>query len=646
MKQDKLKLRGEKNLVKAIQRLIKMPDGGFIPNLATPIQESTFVQPRPIQHLSLGLFNNAAAINREEAHAEKIQNMPHRKEIVMARQDQIHHNENVIANPGLYAPRSPSYGSFGGNAKAKSVDRFREKSLGGNLLSTAASFIPGVGPILAPLIGLGDQMMNQPKTVPEQQLMEQQPNNNIYGNFAKGGFINNGFKQFSTGSHASGNDQPIDQHGNTNSNAVATVQGKENSFLIDGKPFIMSDTLPNPTTGNTFNVDAAKVNNQYKKAAYLPEDKNALNFTMKKLATLNNAMKAMTESSSQMAAGGFPGDPVRNKPWVDANGVVHQPDVSASSEVVNNDLNVPKASNPFNIKTNTDYLPGNYNTDDGGSLATDPTTFGTPLQLGNNLAEVTTTKHRSDNPTRFEGTIDRSASAAGALDSRGANAIALGLKGAGLLKSVFDAAAPAEVEQPILPNYNKSDAYIKSANIDYTQAKQNALGISNIAGNSNRSLSTNAAQFQGREQARLANLQDAVGGISQQENNARSALNMQRGQYEQGKAIDTAGRLAQNRINNQQNAANSRFADEKLFSELGNIGTEFNEYANTQKQIQNNKELQNFYTTQGLALVNSRTSNFQLAPDIVERLKSGKATIDDLVKVKIEVDKKGGTNGN
>lgn len=465
-------------------------------------------------------------------------------------------------------------------------------------------------------------------------------------------FVNNGFKQFDTGTHASGNDQPIDQHGNTNSNAVASVQGKENSFMIDGKPFIMSDTLSNPATGNTFNVDAMKVNKQYKQAAYLPEDKNALNFTMKKLAKLNTAMKSLTETSSQMAAGGYvggpddPNNPVRNKPWVDTFGVVHKPDNQYSVEnIPNNDLNVPLATDPFNIKTNTDYLPGNYTTDDGSDLATISTNYGTPLQVGNNLAEVTTTKHRSGSPTSFEGTVDRSSSGAGALDSGGANAIALGLKGAGLLKSVFDAARPAEVEQPILPNYNKSDAYIKSANIDYTQAKQDALGISNIAGNTNRSLSTNAAQFQGREQARLANLQDALGGISQQENNARSALNMQRGQYEQGKAVDTAGRLAQNRINNQQNAANSRFAGEKLFSELSQVGSSFNSYAETQKQIQNNRELQNFYTTQGLALVNSRTSNFQLAPDIVERLKSGTATIDDLVKVKIQVDKKGGTNG-
>ena len=172
------------------------------------------------------------------------------------------------------------------------------------------------------------------------------------------------------------------------------------------------------------------------------------------------------------------------------------------------------------------------------------------------------------------------------------------------------------------------------------------MGISNIAGASNRSLSSNAAQFQGREQARLANLQDAVGGISQQENNARSALNMQRGQYEQSKAIDTANRLGQNRINNQQNASNARGFERDLFANLTQIGSSFNDYANSQKQIQNNKELQNFYNTQGLALINSKFSNFQLSPDIVERLKSGKATIDDLVVVKNIVDKKGGTNGN
>lgn len=619
MKQDKLKLKGEKNLVKAIQRLVNMPDGGFIPKLMFQPQESTFVQPRPFQQLGT---------------SNQVQTSP----------EMMGQRINELGMQFL-SPTNNKYhdDSVGGSFKSRTPrTHFREKSLGGNLLSTAASFIPGVGPILAPLIGLGDQMMNQPKTVPEQQLMEQQPNNNIYGNFAKGGFVNksfvnNGFKQYSTGTHASGNDQPIDQHGNTNSNAVASVQGKENSFMIDGKPFIMSDTLSNPVTGNTFNVDAMKVNKQYKQAAYLPEDKNALNFTMKKLAKLNTAMKSLTETSNQMYEGG----PVPRRVDLDGREYNYLTDAPQTDDSFDYAQNIPRAADPFNIKTNTDYLPGNYTTDDGGSLATDSTTFGTEL--------VSSTSTSNTSSYAGKGSVgDRGLTSTvgnNVLDSGGANAIALGLKGAGLLKSVFDAARPAEVEQPILPNYNKSDAYIKSANIDYTQAKQDALGISNIAGNSNRSLSTNAAQFQGREQARLANLQDAVGGISQQENNARSALNMQRGQYEQGKSLDTANRLSQNRIDNQMNAANSRFAGEKLFSELSSIGTEFNQYAETQKEIQNNKELQNFYTTQGLALVNSRTSNFQLSPDIVERLKSGKATIDDLVKVKIEVDKKGGTNG-
>lgn len=627
MKQDKLKLKGEKNLVKAIQRLVNMPDGGFIPNLMYQPQESTFVQPRSFQQL--GNLNQVQM--SPEIMGQRINELGMQ---FLSPTGNKYHDDSVGSSFKSKAPRT----------------HFREKSLGGNLLSTAASFIPGVGPILAPLIGLGDQMMNQPKTVPEQQLMEQQPNNNIYGNFAKGGFVNEGFKQYSTGTHASGNDQPIDQHGNTNSNAVASVQGKENSFMIDGKPFIMSDTLSNPATGNTFNVDAMKVNKQYKQAAYLPEDKNALNFTMKKLAKLNTAMKSLTETSSQMAAGGYvggpddPNNPVRNKPWVDTFGVVHKPDNQYSVEnIPNNDLNVPLATDPFNIKTNTDYLPGNYTTDDGGSLATDSTTFGTEL--------VSPTPTSNTSSYAGKGSVgDRGLTSTvgnNVLDSGGANAIALGLKGAGLLKSVFDAARPAEVEQPILPNYNKSDAYIKSANIDYTQAKQDALGISNIAGNTNRSLSTNAAQFQGREQARLANLQDAVGGISQQENNGRSALNMQRGQYEQGKALDTANRLSQNRIDNQMNAANSRFAGEKLFSELSSIGTEFNQYAETQKEIQNNKELQSYYVNEGLALLNAKTPDFQLDPEIVTKLQSGKYTLDDLVKVKIQVDKvkKGGTNG-
>ncbi len=604
-KLNKQKAMSEENLIKALQSIVNMPDGGFIIPPLNLMSESTSVKPIIPQQLAKSTVGQAR-IN--ELQDTSLTLLPNGKRYF----DSGIHNSNKAPNDTF---------------------RFREKSLGGNILSTAASFIPGIGPILQPLIGLGDQLISQSKTVPEKQLIEQQPNNNIYGNFAKGGFVNEGFKQYNTGTHTSGNDLPIDQNGNPGSTSVAAVQGKENSFVIDGKPFIMSDTLSNPLTGNTFNVDAAQVNKEHKNAAYIPEQKNSLNFKMKKLATLNNALKSLTESSNQMYAGG----PVPRR--VNPNGreynlITDAPD-AIEQPMLNNDLNVPLATDPFGFKTNLDYLPGNYTVDDPSNLATDSTTFGTELTAPTPSSTNSTPVDRGG-----EGIVSTAANVVSNV-AQPWNGIALGLKGLGLAKSVFDATQGAEVEQPILPNYQKADQYVKSANIDYTQARQDAMGVSNIAAGSNRSLSSNAAQFQGREQARLASLQDAVSGISQQENNARSALNMQRGQYEQGKAVDTANRLSQNRINNQQNAANSRFAGEKLFSEISNIGTEFNQYGETQKQIANNKELQQFYTTQGLALLNSKFSNFELSSDIVERLKSGKATIDDLVVVKNIVDKKG-----
>ena len=400
--QDKLKLRGEKSLVKAIQGLVKKPDGGFIIPPIGVSSESTYVQPRPQQLL---------------ANSQRLATSPEMNNFRLGELQ----NEFLTSNKYIND-------SVGSSFKARAPKlRFHEKSLGGNLLSTAASFIPG-GQFIAPLIGLGEQLFAQPNE-PIPQATPPPPNSNIYGNFAKGGFVDNkfvndGFKQYNTGSHASGNDQPIDQHGNTNSNAVASVQGKENSFMIDGKPFIMSDTLSNPVTGNTFNVDAMKVNKEHKQASYLPEEKNSLNFTMKKLATLNMAMKALTEPSNQMAAGGYPGDPIRNKPWVDVSGVVHQPDPQAMDQpMLNNDLNVPLATDPFGFKTNLDYLPGNYTADDTSDLGTINTNYGTPLQLGNNLAETQVSARGQGDPVSFRGSSNNNGS--GILDSQGANAIAL-----------------------------------------------------------------------------------------------------------------------------------------------------------------------------------------------------------------------------
>jgi hypothetical protein len=518
-----------------------------------------------------------------------------------------------------------------------------KKSMGGQLISSALSLVPGYGQILSPLASMADNYFSNKKTeeveIPENIMTNPYGNLKYGGKMAFGGVINNDFKQYNTGSHNSNADLPVDKNGNASLNtATAKVQNKENSFKIGLDQYVMSDVLINPETGNAFNKDAAKINKKYPQATYQEDQKNALNFKMKRLASLNDSVRKAAEQIQTVEKFfGGPTDPTKRYPiGVDGKSII--PDNSQIyPEANNSNALVPAAYTPFgNIETN---LP----------LNTTNIYPGSPITLGENLNEETPSITSDRSETTF-----KPRSAPRALDARDSNNIALALKGAGLLKSVADAFTPAEKEKTILPDYSKSDNYMASANIDYSQAKQDAMGISNIAANVNRSAgSNNFAAFQGREAARIANLMDSVGNINMQENNQRSNLNLTRGQYEQSKALDTANRETQNRINNQQNQANANFADEKLFSELTSIGTEFNQYSNHLRELKNNKEIATYYINEGLAMINSNLSNFNLDPQFVEKLKSG-ASMDELVKfypdqvvkLKTSVDVKNKKNGN
>lgn len=422
-----------------------------------------------------------------------------------------------------------------------------------------------------------------------------------------GGVINQGFKQYDTGSHDSGNDLKVDQYGNPTNNPVAAVQNQENAVIIEGKPYVMSDTLINPETGNTFNIDAAMVNKKHPKASQLEEDKNTMDFKMKRLASLNTLMKSLKDSFNKAEGGPFV--PRRIDPLT-----------GAESNLISDAPEYDPMSENFDKLPQADYTPEFMLRGINPSLPDNTKVNAPDILIGN-----------SDNQSYSPQEVSQRGLPEG--NDINYNAIAIGLKGAGLVKSLVDSLTPAEKESPILPNYNKSDKYMQEANIDYTQARQDAIGASNVGANVNRSASGNFSAFANREQSRVANLSDSISRIDQQENNARSSLNLSRGQYEQGKAVDTANRLTQNRINNQQNQANADFADQKLFSELGQVGSEFNKYQNFREQLANNKELQNYYINEALTILNSKNANFQIDPDFVNKLKSGAANIDDIIKV-------------
>lgn len=556
------------------------------------------------------------------------------------------------------------------NSKTNNVFK-KEYSQGGQILSALAGFVPGVGGILSPTIGLIDQAITNNKQEVQQPSIPMVTNTNVYGNqmkdggnihikeskkgtftaaaskhgksvqefarqvlanpdnystamrkkanFARnaskwnhedGGAVTSNFKQYDTGSHDSGGDLSINENGNASSaNSVATVQNKENAYTNKlGSTYIYSDMLTNPETGNTFNIDAAKFNRKFNNADTSMEDRNALEHSMKRLSLINDKVRSVKDmvekacgGNTKMSTGGIP------VPTLSQMGL---------DNVLN--MSVPPAiNNGFAADPNLEELQPNLPITPVSQVTS--TAPERSVNINSALQDIpdTTGKSKTRGDAPFEADY---------------NTIAMMLKGAGLAKSFVDMTTPAEVESVILPDYRKSDKQMYSTNIDYTQAKQDAIAASNLASNVNRSASGSFAQYQGRQANNYANLADSVGNISMKEALDRNQQYVQRAGYEQGKAVDTANRETQNRINNQQNQANADLAGEKFFSELTDIGTQFNKYQYYKDMVENKKEIANATINEGLALIGSKYTNFGFSDDFITRIKSGTASIDEMVK--------------
>lgn len=496
--------------------------------------------------------------------------------------------------------------------------RYREKDWGGttqeqekleqgvatgNTISSTLSAIPGFGPILGGIANIGTMAFASAKKEDmawkEKAYQPIKPVSNIYGNFKDGGFVNSNFKQYNTGSHDSQADQGVDAMGNPNNNAQGGyVQNQENAYKFDNTVYVMSDTLINPQTGNYFNQDAAKLNSKYKKADYIPEERNALEFGMSRLSKLNDGMKNLKEQvlkacggSTKKHADGGPIDPRFNY-------LINTE--TSPLETFNENL-------PYSFNMLSESIP-TYNVLDQ-SIATDTTNpIGTAseINVGTNLSEPRGgSKKTSLTFPKIK-----------------PNDIALALKGAGLIGTIAAATKPATKESPILPDYTKSDLQMYLANVDYTQAMQEALGAANLSSNVNRSAAQNFSQFQGRQSMNYANLADQLANIQMQESNQRSQLALTRSQYETNKSVDTANRLYQNRIDNMMNQATADLADEKLFSELTQIGTTFNEYQYYKDALKNNKEIATAKIKEAAAVLGNKYENFGFSEDFIEKLKN------------------------
>jgi hypothetical protein len=445
-------------------------------------------------------------------------------------------------------------------------------------------------------------------------------NTNPYGKMKTGGLLPAGFVQHNAKSHADGG-QAVDSQGKPNMVApVAEVQNKENVY----NNYVYSDMLKNPKTGKTFNIDMQKLAKKYKNADTDLLSKTALNVSADNLAKTNDVVRSAVEqiqaATEQMPQAPY-GIDLEPLPQLPINIVPGQVGYSQESN-----MNLPQIQNPFETMTGQDVQ------DPFDAYTKAPTYINKVMSNRFSSNAPVQASTLADAPADYSG-ITRTDDKSGITDTEGRgfnyNTAALVAKGLGFAGTIGNAMKPAENENLVLPDYNPADLSFDRASIDYTQAKQDVLGASNILGATNRNASSGFGQFRNREAARIAGVMDNIGNINMQERNANSQLDITRGQYRSGKAQDIANRTYQNNVDNLQNkAVNQQFKDQ-MFSELTQIGSSLNQHETFKQELANRKDIANMNLNQFTALAKARGLNFTYgeAEEFLNAVKSGQNPI-------------------
>jgi hypothetical protein len=204
----------------------------------------------------------------------------------------------------------------------------------------------------------------------------------------------------------------------------------------------------------------------------------------------------------------------------------------------------------------------------------------------------------------------------------GAKALPTVMRATGLGLGAINALQKAQVEQPVMPNYNQADRQFENMSSDLTQARQDAQASTNAMSNVNRSASTGFGQYRARQSANYANLADQLGRIGMQEQQMRNQIAQTRGSYEFQKAITDRNTIDEN---NQRNLANeamrqdfTRLFASDLVAEADRLSTQ-----------SNMKDLAEMNTQLGKAYLETLAPDVTISWDMVEKIqKVGRGEID------------------
>lgn len=459
-----------------------------------------------------------------------------------------------------------------------------------------------------------------------------------------------GFKQYNAPSHEMGG-ATIGPEGNlTTTNPAAEIEGTENKYTYSrlpgkqGKTYIFSDA--NGTS--TMVKDIVK---QFKKGGYNPDldgpTKNHMEHKISQVESLNEITNQVKDYMQMRYGGKYQNGGPFDTSFLEDN---RRELAAANKEYIARNplgnINIqsrPRANDPF------------ITSDIASGITAPIQSREVQLGLPNDLP--------TDKPMRSMDPYDDAsydpdlsglgqgimnvASGIGSLSEgitsvdpnnvpiEGTNKIGLdeALRAGALAFNATQLFSSPENEQLVSPNYGAADEQMKRMSADLTQARQDALATSNLAGNLNRNAASSYSQFRGRQLANLGNLSDQLGRIGAQEQSLKNTIAGTRGQYEANKAVDLANRRYQNQINNAQNRAANRNMKRAVVSD-------FLAEADRLSTIKSNKAFAEATTKEALAILKNKYPDFQVNENMVtelQRLARGEITPEQLSEKSMEI---------
>jgi hypothetical protein len=169
----------------------------------------------------------------------------------------------------------------------------------------------------------------------------------------------------------------------------------------------------------------------------------------------------------------------------------------------------------------------------------------------------------------------------------------------------------AENEKPILTDYSNTRAELGNISNSTDALQQAAAQQTNLTSNMNRSSASSFNQYANRENQNFANLGQTLQNINLQGIQLKNQNAATRAQMESGIAQDNANTLKTNRINNQQNEAQTRTIKKGVSSDMLYE-------LDRQSTIKNNRAFADVTNAEGLAMLSQMFPDFEVNQELYE----------------------------